>query len=486
MVLTIFLSLVATLTDKGVTRYISLAEMQKQTGSAAFISWQTITLGLNSTFNGWSTSIYQGDSIVDAMKSLANNTRNIPDANPANSYIPHSSDYQIQCNQFNFGLSGGFKRLLLGNQGCLVSEITFPIASKSNYTVIEPSLNRWSFSMPNSTLVRDAGPPTVRLLSVPNGQEICKTAEMSPLEMHLEPKEGMSTLPVTLTKKCSLGAQGTAVMSVSTMWFSALSVHNFSQVLSTTFQERDELILNMEEAVKKVDITDKASKTLLIEGRILPSSMDAVLCLVWFNPLVGEFLPSCLYMTTSSFTIFPQQVNPILSEIIANRSFKSESSMNYLTVVEHIFPRVNGNLIPTSIDTIRNGTISATQYMATLAYNVYANLDTMNMFILFDVFTSTKGIEIPEWLVISVGILMGICLCMWILAEKILDKRYTCSLFRIICMQMYSRTQLAAPTLMRCKVDPIIEFEGILIGVGDEMGELSAELSRLGSTDTLL
>ncbi|KAF9345404.1 hypothetical protein BGX26_003165, partial [Mortierella sp. AD094] len=344
LVVMIISSLAASLTDKGVTRFISIADNQKVTSSAAFKSWQSISLGLNSTFSGWSTSIFLGDSIVDAMKLMINSTRNIPNANPGNKYMPRSSEYQIQCNQFDFGLSGGFQPLLLANNGCLVAELRFPVQSPSNVTVVKPSNGRWSVMIPDSEIISSGEPASVKLFSSPDRHELCSISEMSPLSTHLGGKEGLSNLPVTLSKKCALDSAGTVIMSTSTIWFSSQSAQDFSNITGAIFQERDELVQSMEAAIS--NITYGSNSTLFVEGRTIPSSMDAVLCFVRLNPDDMVYEPSCLYITTGTFTIMPQEVDPILTATIGDLSMKSESSMNYLMAVEHILPRVNGTSAP--------------------------------------------------------------------------------------------------------------------------------------------
>ncbi|KAF9172925.1 hypothetical protein BGX20_004545 [Mortierella sp. AD010] len=482
MVVMIISSLAASLTDKGVTRFISIADHQKVTSSVACKSWQSISLGLNSTFSGWSTSIFPGDNIVDAMKLMINSSRNIPRGTSGNIFMPRSTEYQIQCNQFDFGLNGNFQPLQLANNGCLVAELRLPVQSSSNVTVIKPSNGRWSITVPDSEIINNVGPASVNILSYPDRNELCRITEMSPLSTHLEAKEGLSNLPVTLTKKCALDSAGTVIMSTSTIWFSSQSTQDFSNITGSIFQGRDDLVQSMEAAVS--NMAYGSNTTLLIEARTLPSVMEAVLCFVAFNPNGMVYVPSCLYITTNAFSIMEQEVNPILAAVIGDISMKSESSMNYLTAAEYILPRVNGTSASVSVDIVRNTAAVASQYMASLAYSFYADLNDTNLYVLFDVITTYKGLEIPEWLIICIGVAMVACFFLWAFTQYLLDRRYTGSLYKLISIQMSDRTNVKAPMLMRCKVDTL-EFEGILIGFNDII-DFNTDLSKFNSTETLL
>ncbi|KAG0012789.1 hypothetical protein BGZ80_011512 [Entomortierella chlamydospora] len=305
---------------------------------------------------------------------------------------------------------------------------------------------------------------------------------MSPLSTHLEAKEGLSNLPVTLTKKCALDSAGTVIMSTSTIWFSSQSAQNFLNITGSIFQERDELVQSMDAAVS--NMAYGSNTTLLIEARTLPSVMEAVLCFVAFNPNDMVYVPSCLYITTNAFTIMKQEVDPILAAVIGDLSMKSESSMNYLTAAEYILPRVNGTSASVSVDIVRNTSAAASQYMASLAYSFYADLNDTNLYVLFDVITTYKGLEIPEWLIICIGVAMVACFFLWGFTQYLLDRRYTGSLYKLISIQMSERTSVKAPMLMRSKVDTL-EFDGVPVGFNDVI-DFNTDLSKFSSTETLL
>ncbi|KAF9112565.1 hypothetical protein BGX27_003156 [Mortierella sp. AM989] len=482
MLFTIIASLTATLTDKGITRYITLEERTRITHSMPFKSWQSVSLGLESTFSGWATSVFHGDSIVDAMKLMINTTRNIPEATQGLKYIAHTSPYQIECGQIDGALNGGFRPFRSNTSGCFVAELLLPLRTKTNGTLVQPSNNRWSLMYPDIKMLNTNGPASLRMLSISDNHVLCNITEMSPLSMHLKAKGGMPNLPVTLTKKCALESGETAVMSLSTMWFSSQTVRTFSNTANTVFKERDELVHSMDVAIRNT--TYKSPSTLLIEGRSSGTVMDVILCLVMHKPDSSDYYPSCLYITSSTFTIKRQGVNPLLAKMYENKSLKSESSMNYLMLAEHVLPMVNGASGPATIGLIKDATVNATDLMASMAYSFYANLEERNMYLLFDVLATEKGLKVPNWLIACVVSAMVACCFIWGLTEYLLDERYTGSLYKVLSIKVSTRLDVKAPMLMRCKVDPI-EFEGVLVGLGSDMAELT-DLSRFNSKETLL
>ncbi|KAG0026520.1 hypothetical protein BGZ81_006298 [Podila clonocystis] len=463
MTVTIIVSLMATLLDKGAAHFIVPSERPSGMNHTVVSTAQLSPASWQNSFVGWSTTIRDGEDPVEAMALMINNTKIIPGAVRGRSYIPRVTEYHVECERSNVVLlnpalsltEGGCSNVFVGLDG---NDINI------DYTRAKISLlssNRWSI-----VIVAPRADLTQEKLAVLQtfGNTTCGIFESQ--------RGTMSIWPTTVTTKCVLPSGHIAVASLSSVRFS--STVGIIDAISTFFTERDEMLRSIiDDAPSGLNM----NSTLRMEVKVSSSSIDIVMCL--FNEL--GFV-QCIYTNINTFIVRQQEVNPDIAAAREGRPFSTRRTSTAITF-ERV-PIISSGTWSISNSRLRNETSAVSHYMAALGQNFFSDYDEGQLYVLYDTSDPEKGLEVPLWLLLFMGITMTICLCLCVLTELLLDSHYTSSLYKNISIQLASRTNRPSPVLMRSRVDPV-EFEGALVLPEIEDYEMNTSIDRTKTVDHL-
>ncbi|KAF9351653.1 hypothetical protein BGX26_010384 [Mortierella sp. AD094] len=398
MASTIIVSFVASITDKIVVRQIRPSITLRDSSfvvanSSHFTQFDSASV----KFAGWTTSIPYGTNIVDALALMINDTRNIPNADSRQVCTPRTLKYEIKCGQFNvFVLDKNNGSMLLQNEGCTAGYFLPILAESINMpyvTINKISSGRWSIMAPATPDQSSLPDLMSSFISTAADEWPCTSTEL--VKNHLQkPQFGLATYPTTRTTKCTLPNGEVRVLSVSTVQFSTFSFMNgtsgpvpdqysFSLGASRTFTEYDDFLQAMEYSIGNE--TFPLNATVLLEVKLGGSSMDAVICSIVKSSggdSVKMFI--CSYITTDAFTLKPQKVNPLISSARKGRPYSISYNVTTAMTINHIvsptiisspLKGVDSSSKLVSMDSIRNSTVQAAHYMASLGQNFYADYD---------------------------------------------------------------------------------------------------------------
>ncbi|CAO3568637.1 unnamed protein product [Mortierella alpina] len=462
MVFTIFASLVASLADKGAVYFITLAERQT---NASFIMVNTSQfVPVSSGFlelGGWSTNIRYGANIVEAMEMMINDTKNIPGAVSGRVYTPQTSEYEIGCNQTAImALEPNmthYPQLLLRDDGCMLIMFMFTANFQqlvANATIINRSNDRWSIAMP---IIAAQYLPEIDVVAVAfaNNSTFLGTGTGAVGHTLEYPKDGMTSLPQTVTSKGVSLTGETLVISISNMPFCTSTVERFRNVSTAVFDNYDDLFQAMEASVNNAAFRSKTN--LFTEVRIVNSTIEALVC--YSSSLPGLM---CAYTIINAILVKQQDLNPIIAEARQGRPLSLGLDPTISMRIDHTVAKINGTRQSISLFTMKNATTAAAHYLASLGQNFYMDWNASQLYIIYDTTDTQRGVEIPLWLMMCIAINMAACLGLWAATEYFMDGRYTSSLHKNIALQLGERVKSSAPMVMRCKFDPL-EFQEVPI-----------------------
>ncbi|KAF9913451.1 hypothetical protein BX616_010021 [Lobosporangium transversale] len=480
MVITILASLVAGLLDKGVARFISPAERLIKGDSILEITPQIITIGPEITFSGWSKSIRYGENVTEAMGLLINSTKNITTAEASSRrlYILRQTDYDIVCAQSNVQFT--VKQMAtppLGSEKCsetsvyLQTDLEAPSYNITN--VVQGSSNQWSVVITGG---KELGGTAVGIEFRNQGVSCGLGGLNMPFLSYLQSK--MNTLPSTVIKKCVHENGDVLVMAATAVKFLGFNGSIPSDSIEEVFQGADEIFQAMNALIIRTVTSRDKYPTLLAEVRIRGPMIDIVLCT--FVIFFRSPLPICLYSVINLLVVRPKE------QIVHN--VKARSNWRPLPdryggndmVIEHFPPIIHGERALASIPQLQDDTVAVSQYMASLGHNFYMDFDGRKAYVLYDVFTPEKGLEIPMWLLVFIIVAMVACFYVWVLTELLLDGKYTSSLYKTISIQLTPHNPVSALWIMRADIHPMA-FESIRVVPKQEEMEMNT-----GSTKSLL
>ncbi|KAF9913450.1 hypothetical protein BX616_010020 [Lobosporangium transversale] len=459
MVITILASLVAGLFDKG---YLS--------NHPEFIIYNP-----EIAFSGWSTSIRYGENITEAMSLLINSTRNIPtaDASSGRLYIPRLTEYEIVCAQSNVQFLD--HDVALPTQGgCSNTYIGFTTTSVISYhttIVLQRFPNRWSMVIPGGEELHDAS----LSINFENRGILCVLGEINIPSFAISNKAKVNRLPRTITTKCVHEDGDVSVVAATTVHFSEGFQSRLNNTTTRFFQEDDEIFQAMDELIKRTvpSDTDMDRPTMLAKVRIRGTMLDTVICV--FSIVVGLQYPVCQYSVINSLVVRPKEQSVDIKKARGNESLPIYplKKLNAM-MIEHVPPIIHGERSLVSNSQLQDDTVAASRLMALLGQNFHNDFESEEsekLYVIYDVFYPEKGLEIPKWLLIVILVLMVVCFCLWTLAEGLLDRKYTSSLYKTISIQLSPYNQASAPWIMRVDVEPM-KFEDIpIVSIQEEMGK---------------
>ncbi|KAK5809557.1 hypothetical protein F5H01DRAFT_369432 [Linnemannia elongata] len=462
IVFTIFASLVASLADKGASYFITLTERQANASSIIVNTSQFVPVSEGILeLSGWSTNIRYGADIVEAMTKMISDTKNIPEAVSGRVYTPQTSEYDIGCNQTAIIMESYYNttqrsQLPLRNEGCASISLTFLAGSQqlsANATVINRSSDRWSIAMP---IVAAQYLPQIDIVAVAfvNDSTLIATITRSG-SLLVYHKDGITSLPQTVTSKGVSPTGETLVLSISNMPFCTLTAQRFRNVSTAIFDNYDDLFQAMEASVNNAAFRSKTN--LFTEVRIVNSTIEALVC--YSSSLLGLM---CTYTIINSILVKQQDLNPIIAEARQGRPLSLEPDATISMTIDHTVAKINGTRQSISLSTMKNATTASAHYLASLGQNFYMDWNASQLYIIYDTTDTQRGVEIPLWLMMCISINMVACLGLWAATEYFMNGRYTSSLHKNIALHLGERVKSGAPMLMRSKFDPL-EFQEVPI-----------------------
>ncbi|KAF8939066.1 hypothetical protein BGZ58_010702 [Dissophora ornata] len=455
MIVTIIASFAASIASKGVTPLINPSE-GLYNGTFAMISTPYFFTPFGWTaFDDWSTSIQSGADTIEAMVSLLSDTKIIRNATAGRVYTPRPFQYEVGCNRVNLDLvfPNEVGPTLLNN-GCY------------NFTLL-------------IDIPFDVNASSAAVTSVTNViSDLCEVVDdASAISSDLW--NGLTSVPKTLTTKCVSTAAEIFAMSASSTRFSSSSIQQFHNASAAVFGESDELLQAMEIAINNATFT--SSSLLLSEIRLVDTSIDVLSCYSGNSSVTERVQLMCLYTNTNIIMTKPQEINPIISEARAGRPF-NVSIMNTMVTIDHIPTIVNGIRQPVPLSTLRNASIAASQYFASMGQNLYFDWDTVEMYALYDTMDRKNGFEVPRWLSICISASIAICTFLWRATEFFLDGAYKRSLYKDISKRIARTLNRKAPMLMRFSA-PLKDFEGFPLISGERQTGRDTNSSKITLID---
>ncbi|KAF8977206.1 hypothetical protein BGZ46_007560 [Entomortierella lignicola] len=460
LLFTIVATLTAGLAGRGAVHFVEPTTRQTNTTFFAVTSKQYMPLSDPYTIGGWSRNIFRGDSLVDTMISVMNDTKAtkvIPDAVNGRVYTPQTFNSKVGCEDFGVTVIRRDKASYHLRNGCAniyYTALGSIDPNEQGLTVINRSDSRWSISLPATVI---GGPSEVAIgAEILYNKSICGIFDLA-RRFFDKPKDGLSSLPKTALTKCY--QSGHVVSVVATMVrFMTTKTQLFSNVSRSIFDEYNELFQAME-----ITINNKAGldPTMFAEVKLRNNTLYSLTCFTAPNPSSKKtaYL-TCAYVINTCTILEKQDLDPTIVASLGGEPIATPSMSSTIMSFIHL-PSVNeSNFEHVSLSELEQSNLEAANYLASLGHNLLVDWDRGQVTVMFKIADAEEGLEIPLWLILCVPIIATISAILIGSTEFFLDGRYTGSLYKSIAMSMRTRMNTFAPMLMRSKIDPV-EFEGV-------------------------
>ncbi|KAF9436486.1 hypothetical protein BGZ76_003813 [Entomortierella beljakovae] len=480
LLFTILATISASLAGRGVVSYVVPSVGYFKPQNVTISSIQSVGGDGDFYIPGWSSSIFKGANIIEAMISLANDTKvnmAIPDPVAGSIYKPVLFDYRSGCDNFQLVFFADSIDVTPESEGCARIAIGFfgPISLPGNdLAMINRTSTRWSFSLLAIPMeFQNLAPELSPTLFVKdnNTDTTCAFTDFS--KTWPSPgASGLSSLPTTTVTKCVYPTGDINSVSMSVIRFMTSSVQQFADVSKSLFDEYDELFQTMEGALNSAKLLNA---TFFGEMTHDGGSANTLYCLArLYNGEAGNAFLSCSYVIVEAIILERQDINPDILAAQNVSELPTPPRVNSMMTFTHIPKLIVGESKKVSISYIRDLTINTSDYFAKLGQNLLINWETGRVSTIFTVVYPEEGLEIPLWLILSVPIVAVICAILVGITEYFLDSRYTSSLYKAISIPVSRKLNLYAPMLMRSRVNAV-EFEGIPVIPGGNRFEVDVK-----------
>jgi hypothetical protein len=257
--------------------------------------------------------------------------------------------------------------------------------------------------------------------------------------------------------------------------------NSFRNTSLATFDQYDDLLQSMENSFNIT--TMRQNSTLWMEIKLYNSSADALICNNSKKKDGLHMQIMCAYVTMNTFTL-KESSNLEISKLRENQPFITSYNLTTAISIKHEVPA--SKLI--SMDYFRETNIQASNYMASLGQNVYADYEKKLVYTIYDPKSIVEGFSAPDWLIISVFTVMAICLVFWVCVEIIYrNDIYVNSLYKIISEEIASahddpKEPLKPPTMMRSQLSPL-KLEEYEIFSDGSMTEMDVRHTRISKAE---
>ncbi|KAF9080780.1 hypothetical protein BGX27_005243, partial [Mortierella sp. AM989] len=381
-----------------------------------------LSTAVESTFRQWRSTIRSDDDIVDAIKSMTNDTRVIPNRVAGRVYTPKEAGYDPGCSSLNVVLNFGIEDFLnpyipLSTGGCasiiLIQSIRFnPIYSDMKITNV--TKDRWSITTPHSGIYNNELYEFDSSSIVAYSDQLFSVKGADGYSSVESSTNGIIREPSTRILKHELTTQEVVVMAMTDVRFTASSVGEFSNASKAVFGPTDDLFQAMELSINK-------NRSMTYEGAYFAelsvngSDFNALTCYSAISVLQGNTtVLVCSFIHFQMIVTKPLPMDPVLMEARNGRSMEYYIFPTMMMSFDYIPDNINGILQPIPLDFFKHTTSAATKYIASVGQNQYLDWGVGLFYVLFDTTDTQSGFEIPGWLEIAVLGIMALCLCLWI------------------------------------------------------------------------
>lgn len=432
-------------------------------------------------FSGWKTAKPYSTNITNTMKLLINSTRNIENIDYNKIYTPKTYNYNIKCDRINLDLTldntNQDSKFYLNSEGCVTATV-FPLSLNldnptSNMSVQQVSSGYWRVAVPvigNPNIGLPMELPILVLSA--NDSWRCGASELSPYSAI--PVNQLTSYPKTTVTKCVLPSGEVRVTSLSTIKFIAYgnytngtdadiaSMKKGFQLATRATVNQNQLLQGMYSSINSTNL--QRYPMLMIEAMVYNSSAEMLFCNTarWDSnklPAYSQYLAlMCTYATVNIIILEEQQLNPDIAEMRKNQSYPNPPLVSQAMTIVHTLSPSQDTGVATYTAYVMNMTIQASEYLASLGQNFYADYDNSQMYIVYDSEEIVRGFEAPLWLVCFVFVVIVVGLLVWFLTQRSIEGVYGDSLYRIVAREVNSRSKSdeeKVPMLMVSQLNPL-------------------------------
>ncbi|KAF9995082.1 hypothetical protein BGZ65_009293 [Modicella reniformis] len=260
-----------------------------------------------------------------------------------------------------------------------------------------------------------------------------------------------------------------SVLSITTARFLSFST-DVQGTAKSIFKEDDELFQAMQQSINKVAATNPSNISIFTEVKANEFSVEIATC------VRRELKPMlCLYASINGFVLMPQEDVTEIHEVHGIRLPGINSTSYAAMSINHVPQFSDGEWVYHSIETLRNNTFTASEYMARLGLNFYIDKVSGMTYMLYD--PLKEGVRVPNWLAYSTIVVITICFCFWVSIMILLRGSHADSLYKNISRQLASKAKTTGTSIMRSTTNPLT-IEGISLMCGQD--ELTFEVDGLG------
>ncbi|KAF9964829.1 hypothetical protein BGZ70_005862 [Mortierella alpina] len=464
----VFVSIVISIADTGAKVFVKQAIRQTNVAQQIIQSTPFIKADTVAKMEGWTTTVRPRGSIADALAATVNSSRNIPDAQPGREYIPQQYPYEPACDRLTLiPMDRNHSHLQVSNNGCADLTIYNDNFFKGNISrsyVTRRSEGRGTIVLLGHYQKRgspkfDSGASSVEMaayvqISTPDGRD-CYTADMHH-NVLVPTQSGLTYSPTTLVTKCLYATGDIITLSSTSIRFSVPKLQSFHKVVSSIFEQQDDLLVGMEQSISNGLFSRLAAANVsdgmhVIEVQTTGTEVRALTCAARRAGQNGTVYLMCSYTTAAATLTKPQ---PMLPEIAARRAGQAYVPYNFYSVdimVEHLpFTSNSGSgQLRYATTSILNASKEAAMYFASLGQNLNVDWKGRKVLLIFETVDKQKGYEIPLWLfAVVIGLMTGSLLLVGSV-EASIETKFKRSLHWMVSKELEPTLGRKAPTLMR-------------------------------------
>ncbi|KAF9915280.1 hypothetical protein BX616_006525 [Lobosporangium transversale] len=449
LIITIVVSIIASLSDIGAIYFIEPSEAPSRT---TFIIVKTTQYVVNSgqyILSGWNTATRGRSDIVDAIKHMINDTANIPGYVPGLVYTPRTTKYEIGCDKIAFQMWDGDVILNTHQDSCATANFTMDgivVRDYSKMTVIRESSSRISISVLGQSPIFFTEMISTTSMTI-FGEECGLLEAYTNSDMLAD---GISSLPVTQATKCILPTGEIIVISSTAIRFFVADPQLINITTSTLFHEENELVKAMETTVMKESFTKNS--TLLVELRAGDSSLDASGCFSNWNTETNSTNLACMYINFKYIITKAQKPDKIIAAARGNAPWPKPVGYSSVMAIQHLPTITYKEPKHLSIAGAKDATKSVADYVASLGQNFFVDFAQRQLLVLYDSSEYEKGFDIPDWLAIGALCTMVVCAIFYVSTQYFLDPRYTGSLYKVMSIHLADKYNSYAQMIRWSKV----------------------------------
>ncbi|KAF9903540.1 hypothetical protein EC991_003745 [Linnemannia zychae] len=424
---------------------------------------------ISRTIPSWITSVDFDTSIEEALTKAVNDSRTIPNPKPSVRYRPRLSKYELVCERLDFDVftNEDNSALKVLNDGCATVTLgylgsTTPDDSRSY--IVPRSKGRAKVVLPSGGTFDEAIFDVSTTAKVRYRGQNC-TSDSNSIRNDIT-SIGITTPPTTTLTKCIFPTGDEIHVSIARIRFFSPDSKRFHAVATSLFGNQDELISGMLDSVNNGPLTNPPKDDelmIVVEVKIVGTDITALICSRRMPPFDNpESIPyiACAYTSTSVSIVKSQSMNPDITKKLTPKGIYNVGDMQLQTSILSLYhlPLLT-ETVSYPIAKIVGSSSVMVNFSASLGNNFVLDWDALTLYVIFDVVEIVQGYELPDWLFITIIVVMGLCFIFWGITEGTVDSRYKDSLYFSVSKELTSGHEIIAPRLYR--FDPrTLELEG--------------------------